>query len=456
MVKKLRKKFVVTAMSALLVIVIFFVAFINILNYYQITQSADNLLHILAENEGFFPEPWDHQGQGAAQNNSAAPTANTKNPAPSSTPSLGTMRTSAETPYETRYFWVRFDSNMNPFEVNTSHIASITSSEASGYANDVIKGGSTKGFMSSYRFLQKELSGGDTLVIFVDCGSSFFSAYSLFLSSLFIGAICLVAMFILVSIFAGRAVRPVVESLEKQKRFITDAGHELKTPLAIISADVDVIELDGVKNEWTQSIHTQIKRMTELISCMLTLSKLDESKNPLVFGDVDLSKLASDCAAQYRALAEASSKTYTIEVEDNIKISADRNALLQLFSLLLDNAMKYSTSGGSVTVKLSKGKTAVLEISNTCSGLKKEDLEKLFDRFYRPGASRNTKEGGHGIGLSVVRSITEAHGGKVSASLHELPVSNNLTNSNEAAAEPSQQMITFTVQLPLNRKAPKA
>jgi signal transduction histidine kinase len=225
-------------------------------------------------------------------------------------------------------------------------------------------------------------------------------------------------MFILVYLFSGKAVAPVVESLEKQKHFITDAGHELKTPLAVISANVDVLELESGKSEWTTSIRGQIKRMNGLVKNMLTLSRMEEDNIHVVFSDVDMSMTIVESSANFAAIAESRGLKYNIDIAEDVHITGDKNAINQLASLLIDNAMKYASEKGSVNVYLTsdeRKKKAVLEVTNTCDCIPEGNLDRLFDRFYRADSSRSRDTGGYGIGLSVARAIATSHGGTIEA-----------------------------------------
>lgn len=327
---------------------------------------------------------------------------------------LNNMR-QMEMPYQSRYFWVKFDTEGSTLAVNTMHVAAIAEEDAQSYAEEVYSSGRTSGFYHSFRYRVGSNSDGSSIVVFVDLSSQMLSAYKLLGQSLLIGALALLAMFVLVFLFSGQAVAPVVESLEKQKRFITDAGHELKTPLAVISANVDVLELESGKSEWTGSIRNQISRMNALVKNLLTLSRMDEERMHVVYSDFDMSKTVKEVADSFEALAISKGKKYQTDIEDNIHITGDKNAINQLTSLLLDNAMKYSTEKGSIHVLLSRDKNIVLEVSNTCDSIPSGNLDRLFDRFYRADSSRSRDTGGYGIGLSVARAIAQSHGGNIEA-----------------------------------------
>jgi signal transduction histidine kinase len=412
MVNKLRKKFVITAMLSLLVILVIMIAVINIVNVHQTVRDADNLLSILTTNNGFFP--------GMIEDNNGMqqppePKDGFKYPQRGfGFEHLNDMR-SREMPYQSRYFWVRFDSSGNILETDINHIASVTEDEAKEVATEVYSRGKEKGFYRSFRYKLGTNTDGTQILVFSDLSTSLINIYRLLLQSLLIGLFTLIAMFILVFLFSGRAVAPAVESMEKQKRFITDAGHELKTPLAIISANIDVLELEAGKSEWTSSIRNQVKRMNSLVKNLLTLSRMDEERMHVVYNDFDMSATVKETAASFGAVAESSSKKYVTDIEDGIHITGDKNAINQLTSLLLDNAMKYSDEKGSINVHLSKEKNITLEVSNTTDYMPSGNLDRLFDRFYRADSSRSREKGGYGIGLSVARAIAQSHGGDIQA-----------------------------------------
>lgn len=473
MVSKLRRKFVITAMSALLVILVVLISVINVANLIEVTNSADSILKTLADNDGAFPEngPMFGSGESGFGSSDMAPPENGKqednsqegnshennssgdnssssdesgdssskhmsmekgsSPHPGSSsegnsgpPEPRSMELgrnnldytrNMETPFSTRYFWVRFNESGEAIEIDTSHIAAVSETIAGNMAADIYGTSHTKGYKSSYRYYVKEMETGGTLILFKDCSSDLSNSIKLLRNSFILMFVCLIAMFILVWTMSGHAVYPVVESLEKQKRFITDAGHELKTPLAVISANVDVIELDNGKSEWTQSIKNQVNRMTALVKNMLTLSRMEEENVKLIFSDIDLSSILMETAKSFEAVAESSGKKYSIDIESGVHIKGDKNSMTQLASLLIDNAMKYSSDEGNISVRMNKGRHIEFEVSNTCDNMPDGDLDRLFDRFYRADTSRNRKSGGYGIGLSVARAIAVSHGGNIEA-----------------------------------------
>ena len=195
------------------------------------------------------------------------------------------------------------------------------------------------------------------------------------------------------------------------------AGHEIKTPLTIINANVDLLELDEEKEELTE-IRQQTKRLTELTNDLVLLFKMEEPGHTLQKIDFPLSDLVSETAASFRAPAAAKDIALDIHVEPDITLNGSPDSVRQLISLLLDNSVKYAPSDSTITLSLTTHrKTAVLCVGNkTKDTIKSDDLSRIFDRFYRTDTSRNSETGGHGIGLSIAKAITQAHGGSIFAS----------------------------------------
>lgn len=402
MVKKLRKKFVITATLSLLAILVVMIAIINFSNIRANVKDTDALLSILSTNDGHFPQAPPPKGNRFDPQN------------PFSFEKLNNTR-SAEMPFQSRFFVVWLDESGNIASTDLSQVAAISEEDAVEYGLLAASSGKEKGMIQSYRYQRATSSSGREFIVFVDMTVSLINIYNLLIRSVLVGLLALVAMFLLVFMFSTHAVAPVVESLEKQKRFITDAGHELKTPLAVISANIDVLELESGKNEWTTSIRNQIKRMNSLVKNLLTLSRMDEERMRVVFSDFDLSSTVLDAATSFQALAESKGKQYQMDIEKDIHITGDQKSIEQLTSLLLDNAIKYSSDQGNIRITLSKGKNISLEVSNTCDSIPEGNLDRLFDRFYRVDTSRSRETGGYGIGLSVARAIASSHGGTIEA-----------------------------------------
>lgn len=392
MIKKLRIKFIALFMLALFVLLTFIVTGMNVINYNVLIAEADDTLSLLAKNSGVFP---DFDGD------------NKMNRPPKMSP---------EAPYEARYFSVLLGTNGEVLQTNTGKIKAINLKQAVSYAVRIFQNNEDKGFADHYRFVSRT-EGNGTRITFLDCGRKLNSfRISLYISIGMALSGYLISFFIIL-FFSGKIVRPVAESHEKQKRFITDAGHEIKTPLTIIKADVDVLEMELGENEWLSDIQKQANRLTSLTNDLVYLSRMEETNNSIQMIEFPLSDVVSETASSFQALAQTQGKLFQCNIQPMISFTGNEKALQQLTNILLDNALKYSPTGGTVSITLERqNKTIQLSVFNTTSTeIQKEQLPFLFERFYRLDPSRSSRTGGYGIGLSVAKAITEAHNGKIRA-----------------------------------------
>ena len=322
-----------------------------------------------------------------------------------------------EMPYESRFFTVTVNEAGDVLSVDTGKIAAVDMADAVEYAQEALESGKERGFIDDYRWRKADTEDG-ALLLFLDCGRNLDTFRSFLLTSIAVSALGLLAVFLLILAFSGRVVRPVAESYEKQKRFITDAGHEIKTPLAIIEADADVLEmeLDG-ESEWLSDIRLQTRRLTDLTNDLVYLSRMEERADAAPFVDFPLSDIVDETAQSFHSRAMQKRQTFTGEIERNLTLHGDEKAIRQLVSILLDNAVKYAPEDGVIRLKLARqGKNAALSVWNTTAApIPRESLDKLFDRFYRTDPSRSSETGGHGIGLSIAKAVVGAHRGKITA-----------------------------------------
>ena len=236
-------------------------------------------------------------------------------------------------------------------------------------------------------------------------------------TSFFVSIFGVSTVFILVVLLSKRAIEPVAESYEKQKRFITDAGHEIKTPLTIIDADTSILEMEYGENEWLDDIQVQTKRLAGLTNDLIYLSRMEEKQTKTTMIEFPFSEVISEEAQSFQGLAKVKGKNFMVDIEPMLSLKGDEKTIRQLISILLDNAVKYCTEQGQIRLTAAhKGKNIILSIYNTSQPLTKENIDHLFDRFYRTDESRNSKTGGYGIGLSVAKAAVEAHHGKIVAS----------------------------------------
>ncbi|MBO4688676.1 MAG: HAMP domain-containing histidine kinase, partial [Clostridiales bacterium] len=407
---------------------------INLSNYRQVVSDGDAVLDLLMENGGtFFNQrefprwieretivQWDFKDDSMEPNRSISYTKEYAIPDDADDFLRGGRRriNSPELPYETRYFSVLLSAEGEDVRTDIGRISAVTKDDAVEYAVRAADRSSTSGFIGDYRFLVGEEDAlGNRLIVFTDCGASLANFRSFRNISLIVSLLCLLLVGILVFFASGRVIRPVAESYEKQKRFITDAGHEIKTPLAIISADAEVLEMELTdESEWLSDIKTQTKRLSELTNDLIFLSKMEENRTVLEMKDLDLSALTEKQTSSFRAVA-SDTKALAPDITSGIHITADRKSIESLLTIVLDNAVKYCPDGGKIDVKLTHSKRhAYLEITNDTEEVISEDSVKhLFDRFYRTDASRNSQTGGYGIGLSMAAAIVEKHKGKITA-----------------------------------------
>lgn len=395
MIKKLQRKFIMITMGSVALVMVILLGSINVINLYQMDRRINGAIKILSENQGRFPKY-------------------KKDKIPSNGIRLG-FQMNEETQFETRYFVVNTNKDGSIRGIDTSHIAAVSLRNAEEYTNKVLSENKNSGYKDIYKYTVINQPYG-YMIVFMDCRMQIQMATIFLLTSCTVALISFLLVFILVSIFSKKAINPIIENIEKQKQFITDAGHEIKTPLAIISANADVLELAEGKNEWITSIRNQITRLDKLIKNLLMLSKMDESNIKLVFTDFNLSHTIFEVASPFKSIAETQDKKFLMDIQQGVKLHGDEASIHQLISTLVDNAMKYSNKKGTIKISLSAIKKGVrIEIYNTTEEkIEKENLGKLFDRFYRSDSSRSRETGGYGIGLSIAKSIVQAHHGKIS------------------------------------------
>ncbi|MEG2017450.1 MAG: HAMP domain-containing sensor histidine kinase [Clostridium sp.] len=394
MIYTLRRKFIAAAMASLFIVLTILIATINISNFQNINENSDAILNILMENGGIFP-------------------LKKKNPA-GFKPIPPEM--SPEVPFSTRYFSAITNKDGKVIALNTENIASVSTTMAEELASHAYSKGKTSGFIDIYKYGKLDTDNG-SLLIFIDCKRDLDTFYSFLFNSILVGFTGMLLVFILVLILSKGIVKPIAESYEKQKRFITDAGHELKTPLTIIDANIENLELEKGENQWTKSIRNQVKRLSSLTSDLVTLSRMDEENKKQLITDFSLSDAISEASEPFSVIAENQHKTFNIDIEKNLSFKGNEQSLRQLVSILLENAMKYSDESGKIKLVLKRqGRKIILSLYNSTESIEKGNLDMLFERFYRSDVSRNSSTGGYGIGLSIAKAIVTAHKGTITAS----------------------------------------
>ena len=433
-IKKLRIRFIALAMVSLTILLALIVTGMNIMNYNDVVNDADARLEVLEQNserilnnphsssDKMGPAPFGQPGEelgGGAETDDDFYFGKRGDGRPFMT------KDEAE---ESRFFIVTVDENGEVQQCNTDRISSVDEEGAKEYAAEVLEKGAASGFIDDLRYAVDD-NGTDKTITFLDCGRVLGSFKDFLKASIIMSLAGLVAVFAVITFFAGRIIRPVAESYEKQKRFITDAGHEIKTPLAIIKANLDLMDMDideienTSKSENTESlkgslgdIGDQVDRLTDLTNDLVYLSRMEEGSD-LVMSELPLSDLVSETASSFEALARENGKSIETNIEPMLTATGSTKELEKLVSILLENAIKYSDASEPIRVNLKKdGRNNILEISNrTSEKLDGENLSHVFERFYRTDESRNSATGGHGIGLSMASAIVSAHKGRIAA-----------------------------------------
>lgn len=217
---------------------------------------------------------------------------------------------------------------------------------------------------------------------------------------------------VVLTLVSGQVVAPLVEANEKQKAFITAASHELKTPLAVISADSQLLEMELEGNEWIKDIQLQTQRLTDMTQDLVYLSRCDEGISQGGFIQFPISDLAEDVAASYRSLAESRNIPFRLSIQEGLSCTGDEEALRQLMTILLDNAFRYCATGGSIRLVLEeKQRKLRFSVTNSARNVNEEELDRFTDRFYRGSTSAGIP--GSGLGLSIALAICRRHKGKL-------------------------------------------
>lgn len=405
MIKKLRIKLILLTMASVILVLVLMMTSINVSNYVSTANDIDRIIDRLVENDGKFEEnpfngnknnPFDDDDNDDAENK----------------PIPGWM--GRETAFETRFFTVKFDSTTDlSVSINVTNI-SISEERAVALAAKVIN--KKRGFLDDYRYRVVTNDNVKT-VYFVDCETRLEQFETFRNLSILISIGVSLLVFTVIFILSKRIVKPISDAYDRQKRFITNAAHELKTPLTIISANNEMIEISNGESELTSGINKQIVRMNNMVKNLSALSKIDETSN-VKRSSFNLVEALDDMLDSFKEAFEEKNKVIEKNFTEEVIYNGDEGLIRQLFSIILDNALKYSKTKLSVKA-FTQNKKIIISFINDASKIELGNLDKCFERFYRFDETRASSIDGSGIGLSIAKEIVTLHKGDIHAIGHE-------------------------------------
>ena len=396
MFKQLQKSFVKSAMLSFTAVLLAVLVAVNIVNYRQTVDQVDRLTTMLVNNDGTFPDAPDDKG-------------------PKEHPEHGMpkgMEFRKDDQMATRYAVVRV-ANDTVQSVDRTHLVSLDEEALKELGLRIAQGTATKGWEGSLRYQVAKTDAG-TMVVLVDANRETQQVSRLMMVTGAVFVLCLAVVYVLVRLASKRAIRPFVENVERQQQFIANASHEIKTPLAVLSANTDLLAMMGTEAKFVDSNKRQIKRLNSLVEQMLILSRYDEGEAAATKEEVDL--VAVTKAIVEEILPVLNEKELQVEFtgEAQTIITTNKSAMTELIRILLDNAMKYTIGKPVITIETKRNQLA---IGNETEPMTKEQVSQIFDRFYRVDSSRNRTTGGSGLGLSIAQKIAETNNVQLTAEL---------------------------------------
>ena len=383
MFKSLRRKFVTTAVGSVAVVIAILAIALNFINFNKLEERIDPTLLDASRSQALikiFAEDGDDL--------------------------VITKNSSSATEYN-GFSIAKVDNNGRIIKAYRDDSLIADQDALQSKVVEALEKGKTSGFIGSYRFLKVETNVGN-LILFLNCQRELDSYESFVKNSVLISIGVILSVLVLIILISKKVIAPIQETYLKQKQFITGASHELKTPLAIISSNADVLEMMNGDSKWTTNIHNQVDRLTSLVNSLVVFSRMEE-KDTVERTSFDLTETLKSRIEDFDELANFQKKYIVTDIDENLNYYGEKGSIIQLMDILLENAIKYAPEDSDILVKLNKNrKYATLKVSNKAN-VEKGDLSKVFDRFYRLDESRNSAIKGYGIGLSMVQLIAEKH-----------------------------------------------
>ena len=414
MIKKLRLKFILISMISVFIVLATTITAINITNYAVIEKNSKTTLNEVIEHG------LDEEGPPALMKK---PHQEGDGPHEGDQGPDGQMRFR-----ESSFFVTLYDAKGSVVKTNYNHVFLLDENTCKDLSLKVYNGELKGRRYETFRFTKQSKEDGSTYVAFVDVKLDLDNAnLFLLLSSLIsLGAYILLAVLIVVA--SKIAFKPSEEAYKKQKKFITNASHELKTPLTVISADLDLVEMDNGKSEWTDSIRSQVDRLTVMTKQLVDLSRLEEEDaSNYPFEDFSLNEVCNKAIQEFEPLFKKEGIKFAHNITGNLTLLGSKYLIEDLIHIFLDNSLKYTggenKSSYFVVSENSKGKIE-LKFSNTLDKDDETDVRQIMERFYR---SPSNKKEGSGIGLSIAQEIINLHKGKIKVDKNNSSISFSLT-----------------------------
>ena len=407
MIGRLQRKLVITCTGIVFFILLMVLGLGAYMNFHTAYIRCGELLNFILDYDGSLPDDYEDIDMDGFSGNF-----------------------SREVFFQLRYFTAKYDSDGQMTSMDTSSIAEISDDEAKEMMQEAYDSPFHRGNMTNdditYGYARKETSDGYTLVAILDCSNYYDAAMRYFTYYAYFGAGCVIIFAVVVAFLSRRVLSPIIKTIELQKEFITNAGHELKTPVAVISANAELLEMMNGKSEPLDNIRAQSERLTSLIDDLITLARVGDGGRKADLKQTDCSALTLESVRSFEPVAEKAGIVLSYDIMADITAMADERGFRELTNILVDNAIKYCDDGGEVYVILrgkSRNKGCELIVINDYSKDPEEDIQRYFDRFYRGDKSHNSQKSGYGIGLSMARSISEAFRGKLTVGFNEGKVS---------------------------------
>ena len=410
MIKKLQQRFIRIAVISLTVAMVLVVGIVNIANWISVRGELFSTLNLLAENETDGKESTERERERTAPSGQEDG---------ESTPFPRPSRHFRNMMAESNWFSALVSETGEVERVMLARIKNLEEDTARELIGQITASGRTEGFHQDYLYRIMERRNGRREVMVLNCETRLATVRKLVLISAVACAGGILLAWLLVTLASRKAVAPVIRNMEQQKQFITNASHELKTPLTVISTNMELLQMETEGNPWVRSTQKQTAMMRKLVDELVYLSRMEEERPTLELETLDPGKLLEETAEPFVSMAEYNGREMRVEAEKGLRMTCDRASIQRLMSTLCDNAVKYASDGPITAEIRGEGKSIILRVSNPVEEpLTKQQCDQLFDRFYRMDPSRSKgKNSGFGIGLAIASAVAEKHGGKISAAM---------------------------------------